>query len=302
MVLLGAMHSEAEVAEFDYAFLKNPAIGEEPCQLLQNSGAALGDIPDPSAPGLGHQSKDQLHFDRLIEHVQKQIQPVLKKQGINLTWDINWKPSVQNAFARVEEGQRKLVIYGGLYRNPRLTNDGFMWVLCHELGHHLGGAPMHALVSEISAEGQADYYSTNVCLPIVFEGLDNQQAVQKLNVPLMVKKRCDTLWADAERSAICQRSIMAAQSFARFAVYFPAHPEVYPKVLTPTNEMAQETLTDSYPTHQCRLDTAVAGALCKKELKSTQHFGDVKICSFRQMIQGQGARPRCWFKYPGSNN
>jgi hypothetical protein len=34
-------------------------------------------------------------------------------------------------------------MFGGLARHELVTDDGFMMVVCHETGHHLGGAPRY---------------------------------------------------------------------------------------------------------------------------------------------------------------
>ena len=52
-------------------------------------------------------------------------------------------------------------MYGGLARRPEITPDGFAMVLCHELGHHMGGFPF---VSGWAAnEGQSDLFATLSC-------------------------------------------------------------------------------------------------------------------------------------------
>lgn len=284
--------------------LSLPAIaseGEFVCNLIPQT-PAFSKVPNP---GLGSRitkgSKDKLHFDRLLRHVRKRYQYLLAKKPIR--WDIDWDSKVVNSFATIDEnGHRSIRVFGELYRTPDLSADGFLGILCHELGHHFAGAPMHALQPLISAEGQADYYSTQVCLPLMFEGLDNQAILKKLNVPLKIRLRCDHLWVTPERSAICQRSLMAAENLAKVLDRLGDGGDGSGiSLLIRDPEFAEETLLDAYPMAQCRLDTFKAGALCKKTASSTQHPGVSNNCGFHQMLQSQGARPRCWFKYGASD-
>jgi Zn-dependent protease with chaperone function len=54
-------------------------------------------------------------------------------------------------------------MFGGLARDPLVTKDGFSAVICHEIGHHIAGAPRKGF-SWASNEGQADYFATTKCL------------------------------------------------------------------------------------------------------------------------------------------
>ena len=63
----------------------------------------------------------------------------------------------------------------GLLRSLRLTPDTLRMIICHEIGHLFGGAPIKSPPPEwevptdqngksmMSAEGQADYYASTAC-------------------------------------------------------------------------------------------------------------------------------------------
>jgi hypothetical protein len=63
-------------------------------------------------------------------------------------------------------------MYGGLARYPGMTEMGFQIVLCHEIGHHLGGQPTYNQGRDwASVEGQSDYWATLSCMKTL--GLDS---------------------------------------------------------------------------------------------------------------------------------
>lgn len=279
----------------DYSFITPNS--ENACQLIPKEG--FGDTPNVSLVlPVGAETKNKTNFFKIIKMVQKNYKPLFKSHDLDVVWDVNWESTVENAFAAPngEGGKRKLILHGGLYRHSQMTPDGYLFVLCHELGHIMGGAPQHAWIPELSAEGQADYYSTNTCLPIIFAGADNINYIKKLNVPLSVKLDCDRSWKKEEDSAICQRSIMAAYSFAKILFRSPNGEGI--SFDNPHDGKVSETINSWYPENQCRFDTAMAGSLCSKKLNVTQELGDAANCNLHQLIKS-GARPQCWYKTPG---
>ncbi len=68
-----------------------------------------------------------------------------------------------------------LTIMGGLLKTNGVTQDTAVLILCHELGHGIGGAPFkneNAFTEyQTSTEAQADYYSTYICAPQVWQHL-----------------------------------------------------------------------------------------------------------------------------------
>lgn len=65
-------------------------------------------------------------------------------------------------------------------------------MLCHELGHHLGGAPFKPDISWMSTEGQADYFSGSTCLKKIWRDEDNFKIVSQLLILEALKSACLT--------------------------------------------------------------------------------------------------------------
>jgi hypothetical protein len=67
--------------------------------------------------------------------------------------------------AEIIRQDKKVVIsiMGGMLNHPKMTEDAFKLLLCHELGHFKGGAPFKSRGGWSSTEGQADYYTGLGC-------------------------------------------------------------------------------------------------------------------------------------------
>ena len=199
----------------------------------------------------------------------------------------------------------RLLNRGAYARFPGATPDALALVLCHELGHHLGGAPLASGggggARPLSSEGQADYFAASKCLKRYFAADDNQAAVRGLEVPPSAARACAGAFADPEEDAVCRRGAAAALAYIRLLFESdgldPAAPG-RPSFATPDPAVAPSTLTDGYPGRQCRLDTLMAGLLCKRP--ADEPFSDLDpfqgACArSRGRDVPAGARPLCWF-------
>ncbi|MEZ0392768.1 MAG: hypothetical protein ACAH59_11165 [Pseudobdellovibrionaceae bacterium] len=266
------------------------------CQLLPTD-SVLQPMASASGASPSLENKNEKQFWSLIGSVQKVFQPILKSHHMQIEIEADWDSQEQNAFASHSDDRRWLNLYGGLFRTAQMTLDNYLLVLCHEMGHHLAGAPQHPF-ADLSAEGQADYYATNVCLPLMLKGANNKTSLLKLAVPIQMKLKCDHVWgAGSEDSAICQRSLMASLSLTNVLSALLGDAEV--SFFTPAKEVPSTTL-QSYPSFQCRLDTLVAGALCRRQAHPTGKLGDPDNCSFHQFLEAKGTRPACWFVHAKS--
>ena len=115
-------------------------------------------------------------------------------------------------------------IMGGMLGHPRLNENAFRMLLCHELGHFLGGEPLKSRGGWSSTEGQADYFSGSTCPRML--GMDE-------NSVLDGSLRLTSIYAEVMREPIprmdrCDQTRVPRTNYG------------YPKV-------------------QCRLDTIIAG-------------------------------------------
>lgn len=241
----------------------------------------------------------EAEFNNVITKIETLYKDEIARAGGKLVVQRNWTDGTVNAYAMQQGAEWIVAMFGGLARHPQVTKDGFAVVVCHELGHHIGGAPKKddfwgGGKSWATNEGQADYFGTMKCLRKLFQDEDNAAVVSKMKIPALVTAQCSTVYKNANEIAICQRSSMAGYSVGRLfndltndGVVDFAKPD--PAVV--------KTTYDAHPASQCRLDTYFQASLCDKaisdEVSQTDEFAGV--CSKRSG-DSIGNRPTCWYK------
>jgi len=207
--------------------------------------------------------KNKSQFDGHIEKIQAIYAPVVASAGGHLVINSLWDSDVLNAFADRQGSQWIVEIHGGIYRHEKITDDGLTALLCHELGHHLGGAPVKSDMPWMSSEGQADFFSASTCLRQVWAKENNLAVVQNLDVTDFLKEQCSQAHVPEADSALCIRIAIAGFSFVEFNRVEHGYPSETSPVNfeTPAPNLVGRALT--YPRAQCRLDTFLAGALQK---------------------------------------
>ena len=234
-------------------------------------------------------------FNSVIDQVEDIYAPIVKQFGGNLRVVRNWTDGTVNAYAEQTGSDWMVSMFGGLARHHTVTRDGFALVVCHELGHHIGGAPKYTSEQWASNEGQSDYFATLKCLRRVWMSENNEAVIRQMTVPQVVKDSCSRAWRSPVDRAICVRGAMAGDSVAKLFAALSWSMKS-PKFDTPDTRQVSVT-SDSHPATQCRLDTYFQGALCEKSFNEDV-AGDSEVTgtchnSTAHLI---GLRPRCWFK------
>lgn len=253
-------------------------------------------------------------FNQAIDEVEAIYQPIISNMGAKLNIERNWTDGTVNAYASQSGKAWKVAMFGGLARHETITKDAMALVVCHEIGHHIGGAPRKGqsnsgggwwggngggAVSWASNEGQADYFATTKCLRKAWLNDNNQAIVRKMNktigVPKMVTALCNKTYKyNKEERALCIRTSMAGKSVADLFAALGKLPE--PKFDTPDTKVVTKT-DDNHPKAQCRLDTYYQGSVCdismNEDVSSTD---EVKGTCHPSLGHKIGTRPLCWFK------
>ncbi len=250
-------------------------------------------------------------FNQIVDDVMKYWTPIAQAKGVTLVGSKAWKDSTVNAYASQSGKTWTVAMFGGLARRPEVTEDGFALVVCHELGHHFGGYNFYGKTDWASAEGESDFFATNVCAKAVW-GMQTQRnmAFRGLrNVPPSVKTACDTVWTgNPNAQGWCVRAAAGGFSLASLLAALGGSP--VPNFDTPDTTVVAKTNV-AHPKAQCRLDTYMSGALCTKKW-------DMNVIPAKNFPQGQdtapaeleamkfscfqkegfkaGTRPSCWFK------
>ena len=232
-------------------------------------------------------------FVSAIDNVTEIYQPFFAKANAKLTVKKLWEDNTVNASAmQGANGNWMVNMYGGLARHPMVTVDGLVLVLCHEIGHHLGGAPKYSGGRNwASVEGQSDYFGALKCFRRVIANDDNIAIVAKMQVEPEATKKCQETYASENEVAICQRTSMAAFSVSKMM----AASKVI-SFATPDKSQVART-NENHPAVQCRLDTFFQAALCTKSIDEDLINKDptVGACSAKDGLT-TGLRPTCWYK------
>lgn len=239
---------------------------------------------------------DEAKFNEVIDKVFNVYEPIVADMGGELKVIRNWEDGTVNAYAHRQGGTWNVAMFGGLARHEAITEDGFALVVCHEIGHHIGGAPKKRTFwsSWATNEGQADYFATLKCLRKVFRAEDNAKVLSNVEVPETVVNTCASQFSGLEDQLICQRGAMAGLSTAKL---FQAlrRQDTAPDFDTPDTEVVSRT-NHNHPQTQCRLDTYFSGAIC--DILDTdevdQDDESVGVC-YRKNGDSTGVRPLCWF-------
>lgn len=217
--------------------------------------------------------------------------------NIKIDFEINENSSSVSASADTDGQHHKVVIDRGLLSSMRLSEDGLRVVICHEIGHILSGAPRKSAPMDwdgplapdgdswMSSEGQSDYYANSICFRNIVQKQNHFLYLK--NVPASVVQLCNEAWGPSTKnSQICQRAALGGENFLKLTFDFPISFD------TPSTEVTDKTIKDSYPSRQCRLDTLLAGALCRESfpLKLDLHDPSKYNCSNKI-----GQRPSCWY-------
>lgn len=263
-------------------------------------------------------------FNIVLDELEEVYGPVLEEMGKTFKISRRWTDSKVNASAQQSGDTWTINMYGGLARHKHATVDSFRAVACHELGHHLGGAPKKSGwfgSSWASNEGQSDYFATYKCLKkLIHEG--QAAGLEVASADLSIYEEEEVLKAEelcAESFEVlperieegsgkeggnpividssytsCVRTALAGLSLGRLLGSVSGVNDV-----SFTKHDAKE-VTKTYHNHpkaQCRADTYMGGATCNLDFNSELDDEDANIgtCNRKDGFD-YGLRSLCWFK------
>lgn len=248
----------------------------------------------------------EARFKQIIDSVVNIYRPIVEAKGKKLVVEYNWNDSTVNAYASQQGNTWRVAMFGGLARRPEITDDGFAMVVCHELGHHLGGYAFYSGGNWAATEGQSDYFANQACAKKVFKTSETvlRLTEYRAKVSKRAQDRCDSVYSSQLDRAACYRSLAGGQSLANLLARLNG--EGAPKFETPDQDQVSRTY-EAHPVAQCRLDTYLAGAVCTKAFRDDlipgrfnpkgQESFEAQTEAFTYSCSGTsfGARPRCWF-------
>lgn len=231
----------------------------------------------------GQSNMDEYDFNEVMREIGNIYKPIVRKFGATLKIQGDWDDGTVNAYATQYGSTWIVQMFGGLARRPEITKHGFAAVVCHELGHHLGGFPK--VSSWAANEGQSDYFSAHACLRKYYS-LDDSYVEYLDGTAIEI---CKEAYNGKARNT-CYHVMSAIESVSALLSYLSGRSAEFDSY-DPTK--ASRTY-NRHPNAQCRLDTMVAAILCKKRWDDQviPYYGNQ---SRYNCTAGTGARPRCWY-------
>lgn len=171
---------------------------------------------------------------------------------------------VKNKIAVPAVTLHEITITGDMLKIKGFDQDAAAIVLCHELGHGIGGAPYKDIPDEegelASTEGQSDYYAARHCLPKIWKALP-QKPKSIVHIPV-AQKKCGVRYAkNPEQKQHCLRTFAAMRGFQKLRLARSENVSVSFEAQDKSEVSILDLTSHYYPSAQCRLDTLMAGAL-----------------------------------------
>jgi len=289
--------------------------------FVANASFLPEDVLLNAPPAEGPSQISEQQFNDTIARLQKLYDSIIGQFGGRLNINGQWSNDKLVARSTQMFGSWVIEFSGGLARRPELTPDGMALILCHELGHHVGGFPyMDPTPVPIpiqipgglgqtwaAAEGQADYYSTEVCAKKLWADDEAENMKFRDQVDSFAKAKCDSAWSTQSSRDICYRSTVGISSIMHVMADVLQKP--IPEFNTPDTSVVAKTYT-LYPSVQCRLDTVFAGTVCTAAHDDTVIPGktasdfptgletEKDAAKYYCTASGQyslGLRPACWY-------
>jgi hypothetical protein len=235
-------------------------------------------------------------YNQIMDRIESMYADVVKQKGGTLVINRLWTNSTVNSSAEQQGGKWIINMYGGIARHPDITYEGEALIACHEMGHHLGGAPKIKSLfggSWATNEGGADYFATLKCLRTFFEKDDNAAIVAAETIDPLAKSQCESQYSNVADKDICMRISLAGESVS-YLFQALSKETTQPKFSTPDMTQVKKT-NDDHPATQCRMDTYFGGSLCPVDEKVDVSDTDFKVGSCVQGVDPIGFRSRCWF-------
>ncbi len=234
---------------------------------------------------------NEVLFKQAVFEMRDLYQPILDSMPLEMGFVPQWDKTAVDSYTILgKNGRRMVFINGGIARARHMTRDALMLVVCHELGHNLGGYPQKPYIGGepwSSAEGQSDYYAAAKCLKRYFDEYYVDLADDPTPSHPEILDRCRRVYGQGSRSYnICVRTVKAGEAIIRaLSQEYLGHTNQ--SVTKPSIFVTDETNLQ-YPSMQCRLDTYFRGALCDIDPDSDEY------CT--ESYKSYGARPKCWYK------
>lgn len=231
-------------------------------------------------------------FNQVLDLAERVYNGEFLARNLRLQIHRNWERDTLRASASQQQDWHGTIaivsITGGIARAEAITRDAFALIVCHEIGHHLAGAPHQ---QGFSAEGQADYFAASECLRRLLPLMPDYAATAMHRVPPRLERQCGTAFRNDDDVYLCLRIAVAGEALSLYLAQRGGRH--VPDFRTP--DPTTVTRTRFAPaTPQCRLDTYRAAALCNPDANHDAAPHQRWLCG-ETASNRDALRPACWF-------
>lgn len=242
-------------------------------------------------------SIDKADYLQLTSALETTYAEQIRTLGGKLKFTLKESTDSPNAFAAKRvDGTWEVTVVETLLSLEEQTKSTLGIILCHEIGHFLGGKPYVVGIQltpavrsrapkKMSCEGQADYFATSECIKTLTRKLPDLFSDNKGLLNPSIGEECNQAYEDQEDKNQCFETLVA--SYQTVLVYQKMLKEMnvpagfFGKI---ENDRTDRTLNSvgEYPSLDCRYQTFINGTMCSG--LSDNECNDAKW-----------ARPACWF-------
>lgn len=210
----------------------------------------------------------QQKYERVVKTLVDLYRDDIKRQSnkslrIGIVWETNILVDSAN-----QVGPWAIIsLTGRLPRHPEINSEASAIMVCHEIGHLLGGEPTmtdSAFKAWSSVEGQADYWATSQCMWKFIGKMPNKE-VQNLQAEMLSpgfskqhEKYCQDMFSDEESVKGCYQIMNGVLSLQNYFNSLPEAKDNKAQVFNRDTGIREKTL-NRYPSFQCRIDTMIDG-------------------------------------------
>ncbi len=247
---------------------------------------------------MGEENLTEADFNSVVARIKDHFTPIFLAKGKTLNVNSSWTVPLNNALATEDFRGSNVFFFGLFTKNKYMTKDAFLFVGCHEIGHHLGGFPKNTgSMAWATIEGQSDYFAAAKCYREILKNDPENANAETLILPESVKEKCKAQYADEEGYRICLRSARTAEDVGKILDYISTsteRPETF--LLEPVPAAVVKTVS-SHPKAICRTHTIMEASLCHvaSDIDISETDETVGICHPKNG-DTLGNRPLCWFK------
>lgn len=165
------------------------------------------DMKIPVGAGAGG-GISEAQYNEIMDRIQAMYGPFLQQKGKTLVIKRLWSDSTVNASAQQSGNQWIINMYGGIARHPEMNYEGQALIACHEMGHHIGGAPKIASLfggNWATNEGGSDYFAVMKCLRVMFEKDDNAKIIGAATIDPTARAKCTAMYSTHSERDLCIR-------------------------------------------------------------------------------------------------